>query len=248
MYSKQANSAPFSSTRPSGEAVRLAVGDGRWMTMQQAIIVTGLTERTLRRHIQKGWLKFRRQGKRSNSPLELWVTPEVSKFVDHADQVDSDDSQIVEIFDAAPDDSDEEIIDTSPKSSVNAGSAENQDASAKPSEAENLLRTITTQFLERLDKSNEMLFELRTELQDKDRQLKLLPDLQKQANERELAELKSIALEKQIEELKQINEKLQQEADLAAAKSLLPKEKKSWWQSLFISESSDGPKEMQSGS
>lgn len=233
MFSKQANTVPFVNTRPTGEEVRLAVGDGRWMTMQQATFVTGLSERTLRRHIKKGAVKFRRNGKQKNSPVELWITPEVSKFVEQVELEDQDDNQTIEIFDVVSDDSDGEAFDTTPESAINPTI---QSAPRQPSETEVVMRSITEQFLERLDKTNEMLYQLRIEMQDKERQLKLLPDLQKQADEKQLAELKSIALEKQIEQLKQINEKLQQEAAAAAEKSRLAEEKKSWWKKLFASD------------
>jgi hypothetical protein len=236
MYSKQANSLPFGATRPSGEAVRLAVGDGTWMSIQQATIVTGLTERTLRRHIKKGWLKYRRNGKRTNSPLELWITPDVSKFVEHED---SDDSEVVEIFNAEPDDTYDEIVETGPEATPQNQQAQEVDGSARrPSEIESVLQSITGQFLQRLDQSNEMIFQLRSELQDKDRQLKLLPDLQKEANDKQLAELKSIALEKQIEELKLVNEKLQLEAEAATEKARLAQQKRGWWSWLMGSNNS----------
>jgi len=231
MYSHQAKTLSFASTRPSGEEVRLAVGEGRWMSMQQAIIVTGLTERTLRRHIKRGSLKFRRQGKQRNSPLELWITPDISKFVDLDSQ---DDSQTIEVFDVDPNDSEDNAFDTTPDATVNVRMEDSQASAQKPTDLERVLETITGQFLKQLEQKNEMLYELRTELQDKDRQLKLLPDLQKQAAERHDAEFKSIALEKQIEELKLLNENLQQ----AAATATLAQSKKSWWKSLFQSGSS----------
>lgn len=228
MHSKQANSVPFV-PKVSSEETRVE-GEGRWMNMQQAIVVTGLTERTLRRHIKKGWVKVRRNGKRPNSPVELWITSEVSKLVD---QDDSDDSDVVEIFDAAPGDVSEtlEVEDTLDEQEQKADTPASNEASksAGGADIETVLRSITSQFLERLDQSNEAIFLLRTELQDKDRQLKLLPDLQKQASERELAELKSIALEKQVEELKSQNEKLKEEAEAANEKARLAQQKKGFW-------------------
>jgi hypothetical protein len=232
MYSKQANSTPPGTGRPSGDAAHLPVENGRWMMMQQAIIATGLTERTLRRYIKKGLLKHRRTGRLRNSPLELWITPEVSKF---ADQEDHDDNENIEIFDVVPEGVDDEMFDTNPEPALDAQTAEPEDAFSKPADLERIVGVITGQFLERLEMTNELVFQLRNELHDKDRQLKLLPDLQKQASERELAELKSIALEKQIEDLKQLNAKLNQEAELAAEKARLAQGTKSWWKRLFTS-------------
>jgi hypothetical protein len=232
MYSKQASSIPSGTSQSSTEAQQLSGENGRWMMMQQAVIATGLTERTLRRYIKKGLLKHRRTGRLTNSPLELWINPEVSKF---ADQEDQDDNENIEIFDVVPEGIDEEMFDTAPEPPLVAHSAEHEDASPKAADLERIVGAITGQFLERLEKTNELVFQLRNELHDKDRQLKLLPDLQKQANERELAELKSIALEKQIEELKQLNEQLKQEAEHAAENARLAQEKKSWWKRFFTS-------------
>ena len=228
MQSKQVDPIPFKPPTPSSDEVRQAVGEGRWMSIQQAIIVTGLTERTLRRHIKRGWVKHRRNGKRPNSPVELWITSEVSKFVDHDD---SEESDIVEIFDARPGEV-EESVEAEEASTAPTQPTEESPASggSRPSsDVETVMRSITGQFMERLDQSNETIYQLRSELQDKDRQLKLLPDLQKQASERELAELKSIALEKQVEELKQLNEKLKEEAEAAIETARLAQQKKGFW-------------------
>lgn len=226
MYTKQTNSASFSAGRPSGESVRLAVGDGAWMTMAQAILMTGLSERTLRRHMSKGLLKFKRKGKQHNSPVELWITPEIGKFAEQNEPESGDDGEVIEIFDATPEYSEETANDV--EGSSGAGPARQTEPDSVL-----MLRMITDQFFEKLEKKNEILLELKTEIQDKDRQLKLLPDLEKLADERQLAELKAIALEKQIEELKQLNEQLKQQAETAEEKVRLSQEKKSWWKMLF---------------
>lgn len=228
MYSKQANSVSIGTAKPVGEPAR-ATTDGQWMTMPQAIAATGLTERTLRRHVQKGWVKFRKSGNPKKPRIELWITPDIGNFGDQSDSNEHDDSQGVDIFDVAGDSIDGEVFDTTPEPVAASQTAEAPEGTIRPSDLEKIVSAITGQFLERLDKTNEVLFELRTELQDKDRQLKLLPDLQKESEERELAELKAIALEKQIEELKLLNEKLIKEAEQAHA----TQDKKSWWKSLF---------------
>lgn len=69
--------------------------------------------------------------------------------------------------------------------------------------AEELWSNLINRFLEKLEEKDQLIGEMRTELADKDRQLKLLPDLEKRAEEeRKAAELRALeasALQKQIE-------------------------------------------------
>jgi hypothetical protein len=234
MYSKQASPNPLGTAKQVGEAGR-PVGEGQWMIMPQAIAATGLTERTLRRHVQKGWVKFRKLGNPKKPRIELWITPEIGNFGDQIESGEQEDAHGVDIFDVSSDSIDGEVFDTTPEPTASSQAVETAEGSIRSRELETIVSAITGKFLERLDKTNEMLFELRGELQDKDRQLKLLPDLQKEAEERQLAELKAIALEKQIEELKLLNEKLIKEAEQGQAVH----EKKSWWKSLFSAGSTE---------
>lgn len=69
--------------------------------------------------------------------------------------------------------------------------------------AEELWSNLINRFLEKLEEKDQLIGVMRTELADKDRQLKLLPDLEKKAEEeRKAAELRALeaaALQKQIE-------------------------------------------------
>jgi hypothetical protein len=69
--------------------------------------------------------------------------------------------------------------------------------------AEELWSNLISRFLEKLEEKDQLIGVMRTELSDKDRQLKLLPDLEKKAeDERKAAELRALeaaALQKQIE-------------------------------------------------
>ncbi len=69
-----------------------------------------------------------------------------------------------------------------------------------------LVRVIANEFAEKLDQQRELNWQLKVELEEKERQLRLIPDLQVQAErerkEAELKALEAIALEKQIEEMK----------------------------------------------
>ncbi len=88
------------------------------------------------------------------------------------------------------------------------------------------------QFSEKLDQQKEVIYELRQELNDKERQLRLLPDLQKQIEEKEkLADFQTRALEKQVQELIDVNERLRKEAD--QVKSALEQAEQPWWKKLL---------------
>lgn len=85
-----------------------------------------------------------------------------------------------------------------------------------------IIRELSQQFAEQLSKEKQINLQLQYELKEKDVQLKLLPDFQKQAEERRLEaetkELEGIAMTKQIEAMKAMaNEKV---ADLARLNQL----------------------------
>jgi hypothetical protein len=74
-----------------------------------------------------------------------------------------------------------------------------------PGVAEELWSNLISRFLEKIEEKDQLIGEMRGEIADKDRRLKLLPDLEKQAeHERKAAELKeleALALRKQIDAL-----------------------------------------------
>ena len=128
-----------------------------------------------------------------------------------------------------------------------------------------VLTKITEQFSKQLDSEKEVVFALRKELEEKDRQLRLLADFQRQAEEEhKAAELKTLeaeALRKQIaalqetkqqeEEARRIleteNENLKQKAELAALSfeklQLLEQQmqelKQPWWKKWFSAPASE---------
>ncbi|MGH9549113.1 MAG: hypothetical protein ACRD3W_07060, partial [Terriglobales bacterium] len=73
--------------------------------------------------------------------------------------------------------------------------------------AEDLWSKLIAKFLGKIEEKDQLIGEMRTELAEKDRQLKLLPDIEKRAQEdrksAELKELETIALRKQIEAMHQ---------------------------------------------
>lgn len=193
--------------------------------------------------------------KRINSPL---VASE--EAIDSFDVVDAQTvSEEDPIFDSTY--GPEDVIEK--PSSPRPNWTENSKAAAS-GVAEELWNTVISRFMEKLEKKDQLIGEMRIELADKDRQLKLLPDFQKQAEEEhKAAELKTLeaeALRKQIaalqetkqqeEEARRIleteNENLKQKAELAALSfeklqllekqmQELQKPKPSWWQKWFAS-------------
>jgi DNA repair exonuclease SbcCD ATPase subunit len=86
--------------------------------------------------------------------------------------------------------------------------------------AEQFWNQVAAKFMERIELKDQVIGSLRHELEEKDRQLRLLPDLEKRAEEeRKTAELKSLeaeALRKQVAALQEEKQKsIQQERELA---------------------------------
>ncbi len=63
---------------------------------------------------------------------------------------------------------------------------------------EEIVKVIANQFAEKLDQQKELSIQLQRELEDKDRQLKLLPDLEKKLAEAQEKEFEMKALEQQL--------------------------------------------------
>lgn len=227
MYSKQ----PEVSITPhivADQTVQTDSDQGSWMLLPDASDATGLSEKTLRRYIKKKLLKSRRLGKSMNSPLQVWITSSTAKDV-HEDPIGGEDA--IDILDADGEDIDGHIENFAPGS----GETSTGHGEAGTLDVDRIVRAIAEQFAVKLDEHKELIFELRNELHDKDRQLRLLPDMQKKLEEAEkMSNFENQALHKQIEELKMEADRLRQEAD--AAKQALEQAKQpkgSWLSRLF---------------
>lgn len=92
----------------------------------------------------------------------------------------------------------------------------------EPASIKSIIREISQQFADQLSREKQLNFQLQRELEEKDAQLKLLPDFQKQAEDRrqeaEAKELEAIALAKQIAAMKTMSE--EKAADLARLEEL----------------------------
>jgi hypothetical protein len=190
MQNNQSQTAPSFTPTTEGKSVE----QGKWMYFSEATVATNKSEKTLKRYIKKGELKWRRMGKQTNSPIQVWITGEFLSTVG------SDTEQRVEDLDIF--DADAHEVDFSP--STEQGPAEPiQDHHPDENPYERMVKTMVSEFTVQLDRQRDVLFDLRRELEQKDNQLRLLPDLQRQLEEKEkVAHIQLLALEKQIEALK----------------------------------------------
>lgn len=96
-----------------------------------------------------------------------------------------------------------------------------------------LAEELVKPMMEKLEAQTEVIVEQRRQIADQDRQLRLLPDLQKQAEDRakllELEHVEKEALKKQVEALCDQKASLEQE---------LAESRRSWWSRLFTSKES----------
>lgn len=223
--SSQSNLAAQSRAFRADQVVQTSPVTGQWMSLQDATTATGLSEKTLRRYIKKGEVKSKRLGKLVNSPLQLWIVPEAFK------DMGEEDDAITEIFEAETEIEDAQAIEQSDNFSQQENFAP-AGTGGQEVALEVALKIITEQFSQHLGEHKSVMLELQRELKEKDIQLRLLPDLQKQLRDREAleksVEFEKTALEKQIEALKQENDQLKQQVD-----SVKTPEKKSWWSLLF---------------
>lgn len=195
-----------------GQTVRTETGDGEWMFLHKASEVTGLHEKTLRRYIKKKLLKSKRLGKQVNSPLQVWITPDIMQAVEA-------EASYVEEADDASDEDD------------NAEDSSEDTNTATATDVEQVIRVIAQQFADKLDEQTKLIFDLRTEILEKEKQLLLLPDLKKKMEEAEQQEknqeFEKTALEKQVQELQAELDRVNEE------KAQLEQKPVPWWKTWF---------------
>jgi DNA repair exonuclease SbcCD ATPase subunit len=167
------------------------IEEGRWMYFSEATGATKRSEKTLKRYIKRGDLKCRRQGDKTNSPVQVWITPDFITSIrgELEQQIDDPD-----IFDA-----DLPNVECESENDPQEFAGHVKETASEDNPYERLVKTMVSEFTVQLDRQREVVFELRKELQEKDSQLRLLPDLQKQLEEKEkLAHIQTLALEKQV--------------------------------------------------
>jgi len=218
---RQPNLEPFGFRPDTDQTVRATMSEGKWMSLNEAVAATGLSEKTIRRYIKRNLVKYRRLGKQSNSPLQIWVTPEL-QTLSSVDPLSLDD--MADVFEV-------ESEDLEDQGTTEAEAAPHLEAS---NEINAIVRTIAEQFAQKLDEQKELLYELKQELHDKDIQLRLLPDLQKKLEEGErMSSFETAALKTQVEALQAENEELKRIAAETQARTE-SESKKSWWKKWLL--------------
>lgn len=214
------------------------------LSVKQVAEYLGINPRTVLKRLSNGQLKGTRRTNKFGVE-EWWVYPnkEIRQALESSGQTDLLSGEDVI--------SDAEVVDSytenfSPEEAENNESfdASPQDVrSTTQSAADELWNNIIGKFVTELKERDQLIGEMRVEMAEKDRQLRLLPDLQKQAEkERQEAEMKSLeaeALKKQISALqdeveqripreveKQLqDEKAAKESELANIKTELERER-----------------------
>ena len=152
------------------------------------------------------------------------------------------------------------VFEATDTDSAQTVDAQTVDVEGVPRSAENIsiavdevISKLAEQFSKQLSAEKEAVFILKKELEEKDRQLRLLPDVQKQAEEHrkaaELKELEAVALRKQVEALEiqkaEVAEEFQQlkaekesqdnavQEQLRVLTSTVQELQKPWWKKLF---------------
>lgn len=180
----------------------------RTLTVKEAAQALGVSVRTVQHRLNTGELKGKRTPNQYGvSEWRVWPNKEIMERL-------SPGKSFEELDFSAPQ---EEFQGGDSSAVVDAEAVESErDDSDEPS-LRTIVRELTLQFSEQLSREKSIVAQLQRDLEDKDRQLKLLPDFQKQAEdqrkEAELRELESIALRKQVEALK--NEEEAKQAEIA---------------------------------
>lgn len=180
----------------------------RTLTVKEAAQALGVSVRTVQHRLSTGELKGKRTPNQYGvSEWRVWPNKEIMERL-------SPGKSFEELDFSAPQ---EEFQGGDSSAVVDAETVESgRDDLDEPS-LRTIVRELTIQFSEQLSREKSIVAQLQRDLEDKERQLKLLPDFQKQAEdqrkEAELKELESIALRKQVEALK--NEEEAKQAEIA---------------------------------
>ncbi len=189
------------------------------LSVKQVAEVLGVGTRAIIKRLDKKQLKGTRRVNKYGTE-EWWIYPnnEIKAALEKAGRIDIlgpqqsyADADIVDLDEEliAPDE-DEQSEDRTESIPVSPGSWTEETRGSTHEMAESVWNNIIGRFLGELKERDQLIGEMRSELADKDRQLKLIPDFQKEAEikrqEAEAQELKAIALAKQIQAMQQLEE------------------------------------------
>lgn len=225
------------------------VQTGQWMFLKEAEDKTGLSQKTLRRYIKKKALKTRRLGKTANARIQVFITDEIS----HQDDIVTDgelETNVAETYTTEEvDGEEEEVIDFAP---------EKQTQSVPNKEAlQGLIEECMRPLITRIEEQASLLADSQKTIETQKIQLRLLPDLERQAKEREeAANLKQFeidALKKQLAEIESAKSAAESKAreseekasefedsretfrqELELLKAEMDKLQKPWWKKWFL--------------
>lgn len=189
------------------------------LSVKQVAEVLGVGTRAIIKRLDKKQLKGTRRVNKYGTE-EWWIYPnnEIKAALEKAGRIDIlgpqqsyADADIIDLDEEliAPDE-DEQSEEGTESIPVNPGSWTDETRGSTKEMAEGVWNNIIGRFLGELKERDQLIGEMRSELADKDRQLKLIPDFQKEAEikrqEAEAQELKAIALAKQIQAMQRLEE------------------------------------------
>ncbi len=197
------------------------------LSVKQVAEVLGVGTRAIIKRLDKKQLKGTRRVNKYGTE-EWWIYPnnEIKAALEKAGRIDIlgpqqsyTDADIVDLDEEliAPDEDEQGEDSTAESVPISPGSWTDKTRDSTSEMAEGVWNNIIGRFLGELKERDQLIGEMRSELADKDRQLKLLPDFQKEAEirrqEAEAQELKAIALTKQIQAMQEMDQKRAVEAE-----------------------------------
>lgn len=173
----------------------------RYLSVDETAEILRTTDRTVRRMLNDGRLAG---SQHMDKGKLVWRVHATKEILQKLETTYKDNGISLEAIDA------EEIEDQSePEASASEQAGNWQEATRKQASGavDEFWNQIAGKFIERLEVKDQLIGEMRKDLAEKERQLRLLPDLEKQAEEErkatEIKELEAQALRKQIAALKE---------------------------------------------
>jgi|GEM_PF-2882540 hypothetical protein len=217
---------------------KAARGESQWLFLQEVAELSGLSEKTVRRHIKKGTFKAKK-GKAANARIQVLITPEILASISKessAEELEEDgglesiDFEEVSVEEVSEETASNDVTDFSPNPA--------EKVQADMEVFKGIINEMMAPLVKRVEEQARTLHEQERVIQDQKIQLRLLPDIQareeSERKARELAELEKQALTKQIEALKIAEIELKATAEKAAElEKQLAIAKRPWWQKLM---------------
>ena len=173
----------------------------RYLSVDETAEILRTTDRTVRRMLNDGRLAGSQYMDKGKLVWRVHATKEILQKLESAFKADG---ISLEAIDAEEVEAEAALDSATPEQAENWQEAARSHAAGAVDEFWN---QIASKFMERLEVKDQMIGEMRKELAEKERQLRLLPDLEKRAEEErkatELKELEAEALRKQISSMQE---------------------------------------------